>query len=123
LPVRKLLALIKPHGVTLSALLIACFDYVAVAKAEKMAVLARAMGEPIDGLAPSEVPERVLDTIHYLIKSVNLPATLTDLMINREKTDVHQWGQWKPTRRAAASDPVAPDPLRGGYRDHLRKRF
>ncbi len=44
-----------PHGVTLSALLIPCFDYVAVAKAEKMAALARAMGEPIDGLAPREV--------------------------------------------------------------------
>ena len=80
-----------PHGVTLSALLIACFDYVAVAKAEKMAALARAMGEPIDGLAPREVMERVLDAIHYLIKSVNLPASLTDLGISREKTDIHQW--------------------------------
>jgi len=80
-----------PHGVTLSALLIACFDYVAVAKAEKMAALARAMGEPIDGLAPREITERVLDAIHYLIKSVNLPATLTDLGISREKTDIHQW--------------------------------
>jgi alcohol dehydrogenase class IV len=80
-----------PHGVTLSALLIACFDYVAVAKAEKMAALARAMGEPIDGLAPREITERVLDAIHYLIKSVNLPANLTDLGISREKTDIHQW--------------------------------
>lgn len=80
-----------PHGVTLSALLIACFDYVAVAKTEKMAALARAMGEPIDGLAPREITERVLDAIHHLIKSVNLPATLTDLGISREKTDIHQW--------------------------------
>ena len=80
-----------PHGVTLSALLIACFDYVAVAKAEKMAALARAMGEPIDGLAPREITERVLDAIHYLIKSVNLPATLTDLGISRDKTDIRQW--------------------------------
>jgi alcohol dehydrogenase len=80
-----------PHGVTLSALLIACFDYVAVARAEKMAALARAMGEPIDGLAPREITERVLDAIHYLIKSVSLPANLTDLGISREKTDVHQW--------------------------------
>jgi alcohol dehydrogenase class IV len=80
-----------PHGVTLSALLIACFDYVAVAKTEKMAALARAMGENIDGLAPREVVERVLDAIHYLIKSVNLPASLTDLGISREKTDIHQW--------------------------------
>ena len=80
-----------PHGVTLSALLIACFDYVAVAKAEKMAALARAMGENIDGLTAREVVEKTLDAIHYLIKSVNLPATLNDLGISREKTDVHQW--------------------------------
>ena len=80
-----------PHGVTLSALLIACFEYVAVAKAEKMAALARAMGEPIDGLAPREVVERVLDAIHYLIKSVDLPASLMDLGISREKTNIHQW--------------------------------
>jgi alcohol dehydrogenase class IV len=80
-----------PHGVTLSALLIACFDYVAVAKADKMAALARAMGENIDGLPAREVTERLLDAIHHLIKSVNLPATLTDLGISREKTDVHQW--------------------------------
>jgi alcohol dehydrogenase class IV len=80
-----------PHGVTLSALLVACFGYVAVAKAEKMAALARAMGENIDGLAPREVVESVLDAIHYLIKSVNLPASLTDLGISREKTNIHQW--------------------------------
>ena len=80
-----------PHGVTLSALLIACFEYVAVAKAEKMAALAVAMGENIDGLAPREVVERVLDAIHYLIKSVDLPASLTDLGISKEKTNIHQW--------------------------------
>ncbi len=80
-----------PHGVTLSALLIHCFDYVAVAKAEKMAALARAMGEPVDGLAPREVVDRVLEAIHFLIKSVNLPASLTDLGISRETTDIHQW--------------------------------
>ncbi|MBU2055022.1 MAG: iron-containing alcohol dehydrogenase [Proteobacteria bacterium] len=80
-----------PHGVTLSALLIACFEYVAVAKAEKMAALARAMGENIDGLAPRDVVDRVLDAIHYLIRSVDLPASLTDLGISREKTDIHQW--------------------------------
>ncbi len=80
-----------PHGVTLSALLIACFEYVAVAKAEKMAALAVAMGENIDGLAPREVVDQVLDAIHYLIKSVDLPASLTDLGISKEKTNIHQW--------------------------------
>jgi alcohol dehydrogenase class IV len=80
-----------PHGVTLSALLIACFDYVAVAKAEKMARLAQAMGEPIEGLPVREMVRRTLDAIRHLIRSVNLPASLTELGISREKTDVHFW--------------------------------
>ena len=43
-----------PHGVTLSALVIACFDYIRMAKREKMVRLAKAMGEPVDGLPPRE---------------------------------------------------------------------
>jgi alcohol dehydrogenase len=80
-----------PHGVTLSALMLACFDYVAVAKEEKMALLAKAMGEPIEGLAPREVVPQVLDAIRHLIMSVDLPASLADLDIDRENTDIHQW--------------------------------
>jgi alcohol dehydrogenase class IV len=80
-----------PHGVTLSALLIACFEYIAVVKAEKMALLARAMGEPIDDLPSREVVDCLLDAIHHMIKSVNLPASLKDLGINRETTNVRQW--------------------------------
>lgn len=80
-----------PHGVTLSALLIACFEYIAVVKAEKMALLARSMGEPIEGLASRDVVVRLLDAIRHMIKSVDLPASLKDLGIKRETTDVHQW--------------------------------
>lgn len=80
-----------PHGVTLSALLIACFEHIAVVKAEKMALLARAMGEPIDGLASRDVVVRLMEAIRHLIKSVDLPVTLKDLGIKRETTDVHQW--------------------------------
>jgi alcohol dehydrogenase class IV len=80
-----------PHGVTLSALLIACFDYIAVVKAEKMARLARAMGEPIDALAPREMVDALLEAIHHMIKSVDLPASLKELGIKRETTNVHQW--------------------------------
>lgn len=63
-----------------------------------MAALARAMGEPINGLAPREVTERVLDTIHYLIKSVNLPTTLTDLAGSAGRRPMYASGRWKPTR-------------------------
>lgn len=80
-----------PHGVSLSVLMLACFDYIAVAKESKMALLAEAMGEPIKGLAPRKVASQVLDAIRHLIKSVNLPASLADLNIDRKKTNVHQW--------------------------------
>jgi len=80
-----------PHGVTLSALMLACFDYVAVAREAKMALLAKAMGEPIEGLSSRDVVAQALDAIRHLIESVNLPVSLTDLDIDREETDIHQW--------------------------------
>lgn len=70
-----------PHGVTLSALVVACFDYIRVSKQEKMVRLARAMGEPVEGLPPREASARALDAIRHLIQSVGLPASLKDLKI------------------------------------------
>ena len=79
-----------PHGVTLSALVVACFDYVRVSKQEKMVRLARAMGEPVDGLPPREASARALDAIRHLIQSVGLPASLRDLKI----TDTGKIPRW-----------------------------
>jgi len=62
-----------------------------VVKAEKMSLLARAMGEPIDSLASRDVVDRLLEAIRHMIKSVDLPASLKDLGIKRATTDVHQW--------------------------------
>src|SRR4030042_780484 len=67
-----------PHGVTLSALVVACFDYIRVSKQEKMVRLGRAMGEPVDGLPPREASVRALDAIRHLIRSVGLPASLKE---------------------------------------------
>lgn len=79
-----------PHGVTLSALVIACFDYIRMAKREKMVRLAKAMGEPVDGLPPREASARALDAIRHLIQSVGLPASLRDLNIT-DTTKIPRW--------------------------------
>jgi alcohol dehydrogenase class IV len=79
-----------PHGVTLSALVVACFDYIRVSKQEKMVRLGRAMGEPVDGLPPREASARALDAIRHLIRSVGLPASLKDLKI----TDTGKIPRW-----------------------------
>ena len=79
-----------PHGVTLSALVVACFDYIRVSKQEKMVRLGRAMGEPIEGLPPREASARTLDAIRHLIQSVGLPASLKDLKIT-DRGKIPRW--------------------------------
>jgi len=79
-----------PHGVTLSALVVACFDYIRVSKQEKMVRLGRAMGEPVEGLPPREASARALDAIRHLIQSVGLPATLRELKIT-DKGKIPRW--------------------------------
>lgn len=79
-----------PHGITLSALLLACFEGIMVAKQEKMVKLAMAMGENIDGLPAREAAVRALEAIRHLLQSVDLPTSLTDLQIT-DKTKVPRW--------------------------------
>jgi alcohol dehydrogenase class IV len=79
-----------PHGVTLSAILIACFDYIRVVKGEKMVRLAKAMGEPIEGLSGREAADRALDAMRHLMRSVNLPVCLKDLKIT-DGSKIPRW--------------------------------
>jgi len=79
-----------PHGVTLSALVVACFDYIRVSKQEKIVRLGRAMGEPVEGLPPREASARTLDAIRHLIQSVGLPASLKDLKIT-DRGKIQRW--------------------------------
>ena len=79
-----------PHGITLSAILVACFEGILMAKQEKMVLLARAMGEPIDGLSPREAASRALEAIRHLLRSVDLPVSLKELDIT-DKTRIPRW--------------------------------
>ncbi len=79
-----------PHGITLSALLLACFEGIIMAKQEKMVKLAIAMGEKIDGLPAREAATRALQAIKHLLQSVDLPVSLTDLNIT-DRTKVPRW--------------------------------
>jgi alcohol dehydrogenase class IV len=79
-----------PHGISLSALLLACFEGILMAKQEKMVLLAKAMGEPVDGLSPREAAGRALEAIRHLLQSVALPVSLRDLHIT-DKTKIPRW--------------------------------
>jgi alcohol dehydrogenase class IV len=79
-----------PHGITLSALLLSCFEGIRVAREEKMGLLAEAMGESVGGLSPREAADRALETIRHLLGSVDLPISLGDLNIS-DRTQIPRW--------------------------------
>ena len=79
-----------PHGVTLSALLPACFEYIIVAKQEKMAKLAAAMGENTSGLSQRDAAHLVPDAIRHMLKSIGLPSNLRELDI-KDKSRFPTW--------------------------------
>ncbi len=79
-----------PHGITLSAILVACFEGILMAKQEKMVLLARAMGEKVDGLSPREAARKAPEAIRHLLESVGLPVSLKDLEIT-DRTKIARW--------------------------------
>ncbi|PKN29247.1 MAG: alcohol dehydrogenase [Deltaproteobacteria bacterium HGW-Deltaproteobacteria-21] len=85
-----------PHGVSLCGILIACFESIIVAKPERFARLAEAMGENIEGLSLREAGEVALDALYYLLRSVRLPVCLPDVGI----TDESKAAKWAPDAHA-----------------------
>jgi len=85
-----------PHGVSLCGILIACFESIIVAKPERFARLAEAMGENIEGLSLREAGEVALDAMYHLLRSVRLPVCLPDVGI----TDESKAAKWAPDAHA-----------------------
>ncbi len=80
----------SPHGVTLSALLPACFEYILVARQEKMARLSKAMGERVEGLSERQAAALAPEAIRHLLKSVGLPICLRELDV-KDKSNFPTW--------------------------------
>lgn len=80
------------HGVSLTALLATCFEYVLVARQDKMIMLAEAMGEQVEGLSPREAAMLAPEAIRHLVKSVKLPGTLRDLGV-KDKSNLQYWAE------------------------------
>jgi alcohol dehydrogenase class IV len=81
-----------PHGISLTVLLVSCFEGIISAQAEKFARLAEAMGENIDGLSVREAAEVCMDSVLYLLQSSGLPACLPDAGITDE-SKVPRWAK------------------------------
>lgn len=78
------------HGKSLTPILLACFDYIMVAKRDKFVMMAKALGENVDGLAPREAAQLCLDALEELLVRLELPTCLEDCGIT-DKSRVDQW--------------------------------
>lgn len=68
-----------PHGVANSLLLPYVMKYNVLANVEKFAVVAKAMGENIEGLSLRDAAERAVHAMAKLSRDVGIPSTLRDV--------------------------------------------
>lgn len=80
------------HGPSLTGLVNSCFNYIMVAKQDRFARLAAAMGEAIEGLSEREAAIKGLEAVNTLMKKVNLPTTLTEMNIT-DKSKAQRWAE------------------------------
>nr|WP_321395677.1 iron-containing alcohol dehydrogenase [uncultured Desulfobacter sp.] len=73
-----------PHGVCNAILLPHVSRYNLIAKLERYADIAVALGENIEGLSVREAAERALTAIQTLSKDVGIPSDLTQLGVKKE---------------------------------------
>ena len=73
-----------PHGVCNAILLPAVERFNLIAKVDRFVDIARAMGEPVDGLSQRAAAEKALEAIKVLSKDVGIPSGLKELGVKDE---------------------------------------
>ena len=79
-----------PHGLSLTALILSCFDYIALAKMDQFVSLAEAIGEPVEGLSKREIVTVFIDALREWMVDLDLPVCLGDLDI-KDKDKIARW--------------------------------
>lgn len=77
-----------PHGVCNAILLPFVEEFNMIAKQERFADIAEAMGENIDGLNPTEAASAAIYAIKSLSQLIGIPETLKDLGVKPEDFDI-----------------------------------
>jgi len=73
-----------PHGVCNAILLPHVEQYNLIAAAPRLADVAKAMGENVDGLAPMEAAQKAIDAIKKLSAAIGIPPNLTVLGVKEQ---------------------------------------
>ncbi|NTW35803.1 MAG: iron-containing alcohol dehydrogenase [Syntrophobacteraceae bacterium] len=73
-----------PHGVCNAILLPAVERFNLIAKVDRFVDIAKAMGEPVDGLSQRAAAEKAIEAIKILSKDVGIPSGLKELGVKDE---------------------------------------
>ena len=98
-----------PHGMSNALLLPAVLEYNMVADLPKMARVAAAMGEPVDGLSDREAAQAGVDAVRQLCQDVGLPAGLKDVGVPEDALEGFVEGALS-AQRLITNNPRVPTP-------------
>jgi len=74
-----------PHGVANVVTFARTMEYISIANMPKFVNLARAMGEPVEGISPREAAARGIKAMEDLAEKVGLPIRLRDIGADQKK--------------------------------------
>ena len=97
-----------PHGMANALLLPAVLEYNMPGDLSKMARVAQAMGEPLDGRSDREAARMGVDSVRQLCKDVGLPAGLRDVGVPEDALPGFVEGALS-AQRLITNNPRVPD--------------
>jgi len=74
-----------PHGIANVVTLAPSLEYISIANIPKFVSLAKAMGEPVEGISPREAAARGIRAMKDLAEKVGLPVRLRDIGADQSK--------------------------------------
>jgi len=74
-----------PHGIANVVTFVQTMEYISIANIPKFVNLAKAMGEPVEGISPREAAVRGIKAMQDLAEKVGLPCRLRDIGADQKK--------------------------------------
>jgi alcohol dehydrogenase len=74
-----------PHGIACGVVLPYAMDFNVVVSADRLALIADAMGEEVRGLTPREAAYKGIYAVRQLIEDIGLPTTLREIGVKKEE--------------------------------------
>ena len=74
-----------PHGIANVVTFVQTMEYISIANIPKFVNLAKAMGEPVEGISPREAAVRGIKAMQDLAEKVGLPRRLRDIGADQKK--------------------------------------